>query len=383
MCQIYYVVEQDFSKGNAITNRVLNNVKAITNKDDCKVTIIGYGDVSEIIQDGYIIKNVKRGNGLIQKLFFYVLRGFFVIQLLRKESPQPQAVVFFGFSPRFLVPLLSYVRSNKIKIIIDIVEWFKPSHLPLGRFGPFALDLYFGMKYFIPKCDGVIAISTFLQNYYASRNLKTIRIPVLVDTTKNDDSQLFNIEPFDKKYLNLIYAGFPGEKDLIFNLICAVEKLYSDGVDIRLHLLGPTRDELERKSKRRFAAAIVCHGKVLQNVVPGYLKQADFSILIRPDERYAHAGFPTKFVESLNAGLPVIANYTSDLSLYLKDGYNGFVLEDSSIIAITETLKTILAIDKSKLKIMHKNANLTAKSNFDFRLYANDISLFIHQIIDR
>ncbi len=40
------------------------------------------------------------------------------------------------------------------------------------------------------------------------------------------------------------------------------------------------------------------------------------------------AGFPTKFVESLGAGCPVITNYTSDLDLYLKNGFNGFVVKD-------------------------------------------------------
>jgi len=237
------------------------------------------------------------------------------------------------------------------------------------------------VKYFIPKSDGVIAIRTYLQNYYRSKGLKTIRIPVLVDKLHSDKYQK-TIAQFDKEKLNFIYAGVPGKKDIVVNVIDAVEKLYKEGMKIQFHILGPTMSQLKLIMKRPISDAILCYGRVSQNMVPAYLKQANFSVLIRPNERFAHAGFSTKFVESLSAGLPVIANYTSDIELYLKDGFNGIVVKDYSVDSIMEAIKRISNIDMNSQQIMRKNSQLTAFENFDYRMYSNKISLFLRQIIE-
>ena len=379
---IYYIADLDFSNPNASTSRIIHNAKAITTNNQNQVTLIGFGEDSRIMNNEFCIKNVKIGRGLIQKLIYYFWRGLFVIKLLKKEVQQPDLIVYYGCSTQILLPLLHYAHKRHIKIVTDIVEWYNYSHLPWGKFGPYALDVYLGITKYIPKCDGVVVISTYLQNYYISRNSKTIRVPALVDT-ENTEKTIGNIEPFDKKYLNLIYAGSPGKKDLVLNVIEAVEQLSSEGVSILLHLLGPTKSDLEIRSKRHFSSAIICYGKISQCLVPEYLNQADFSVFLRPNERYAQAGFPTKFVESMNAALPVIANNTSDLPLYLKDRYNGFVVKDYSVKALIEVITGITTIKKIEMKNMRNNSHRTAIENFDYRLYSEDLSFFFHQIIEK
>lgn len=372
---LFYIVEADFARPNACTNRVLNNIKAITSLHDWDVTIIGYGDVLEMTENNLKIRNVKRGKGFLVKLFYYVFRGILVKKLVKKGTKKIDLLIYYGCSSRFLIPLLQYARKNKTKIVVDVAEWYNYSHLPMGRFGLSALDVHHGMTKLIPKCDGAIVISSFLQDFYTIKNLKIIKVPVLIDT-RNIGVEKISVKPFDENYFHLIYAGSPGKKDLVMNIIEAVEQLYANGLAILLHILGPTQKELELKTNRLFSDAIVFHGKISQQNVSEYLKQADFSVLLRPNERYAQAGFPTKFVESLNAGLPVIANNTSDLALYLKDGYNGFVVPDYSVDALIGVLKVIISIDKVKLGIMKINARQTAVENFDYHIYSNQFHEF-------
>jgi glycosyltransferase involved in cell wall biosynthesis len=375
---LFYIVEADFARPNASTNRVLNNVKAIISHHGWHVTIIGYGDVPEMHSDT-TIKNVKRGRGVVMKLFYFVFRGVLVTKLLKKQSEKADVLIYYGSSSRFLFPLLQYARRNKIKIMADVVEWYDYSHLPLGQFGLAALDIHLGMTKFIPRCDGAIVISTFLKNYFASKNLKTIRIPVLIDTRSTFFREV-HVESFDKKQLHLIYAGTPGKKDNVLNVIQTVEQLAKSGVSIQFHLLGSSKSDLGFYPKDIFSDAIVFHGKILQHLVPKYLEQADFSILLRPNKRYSQAGFPTKFVESLNAGLPVIANLTSDLGLYLKDGYNGFIVNTVSADTLTEKIKGILLMDKNELLMMKKNARQTAIDQFDYRIYSGMLQDFLTNI---
>jgi glycosyltransferase involved in cell wall biosynthesis len=103
-------------------------------------------------------------------------------------------------------------------------------------------------------------------------------------------------------------------------------------------------------------------GKMSHKDVLLYLKRADFSIFYRAKTRVTMAGFPTKFSESISCGTPVITNLTSDLSAYLKDGINGFIIEEN----IDRSLKEILSIGTMNLKVLKKNVN---KSLFDYHNY--------------
>jgi hypothetical protein len=82
-------------------------------------------------------------------------------------------------------------------------------------------------------------------------------------------------------------------------------------------------------------------GRIPRPQVLEELSKADFTVLMRSEEqRYAKAGFPTKFVESLATATPVIANSTSDLGMYLKDGENGYVVKGRGHLSGTPRVST-------------------------------------------
>jgi glycosyltransferase involved in cell wall biosynthesis len=379
MYHFYYVAESQFDKEDATNNRIINNIKAITSKNDFTVTIVGYGNSEEITKDGIKIKNVKKGKSYLSKMLYYLFRGFFVVKLLNKEPIQPDLIIYYGSNFRFFYPLMKYIKKKRIKIVCDIVEWFNPSHLPLGRYGPSAIDVNIGFKYYVKRCSGVIVISSFLKEYFDEMGIKTLLIPVLADPEnyiKAEKPERF----FDEEYLNLIYAGFPGKKDLILNAIESVKRLSTAGVKIRFHLFGPSPEEIGEATLKDFPDVIIGHNRLEQKTIRGYLKQADFSVLLRPIERYSKAGFPTKFVESLSAGLPVIANLTSDLSYYLKDGYNGFIVNDYSIESLENLFEKISLMDKDLINEMRRNALTTAKY-FHYNYFSERFSTFFNEIL--
>ena len=101
-------------------------------------------------------------------------------------------------------------------------------------------------------------------------------------------------------------------------------------------------------------------------------------ILIRSSTaRYAKAGFPTKVVESLMSSTPVILNMTSDLGMYLKDGYDCIEVEHEDPESIVRALRRALALTPEQKDQMKKNARKTAEENFDYRLYIEEFGKFI------
>lgn len=377
MKRICYIGEIDFTRKNASSARVINCAKAIELNPDYKVDFIGFSNVPHLTDNGFEINNVKRGNSTVEKLYNTLTRGIQIVKLLKSLS-RKDIIIYYGISANILIPLKHYCQKNKIKLIVDVVEWYDYSHLPMGRYGLKAYDVHLAITKIIPMCDGVITISSYLENYFNRYGLKNIRIPIIMDTHIVVESSKLIV--FDQDYLNLIYAGFAGKKDLILNVIKSVEQLTQRGIKVKLHLLGCSKDDLLREMKCSLSENIICYGKVEQTLVSQYLLAADFSILIRPQKRYANAGFPTKFVESLSVGLPVIANLTSDLGLYLKDGYNGYVINDFTVEAITNKLKEIASLSKSQFVDLRKNAKQTAINNFDYRLFSDRINSFIENI---
>ena len=385
---IAYVGEFDFPLGDPGSIRVLSNGKIFRD--------IGY-DVSFFCHKGS--KSLQPVSGEYQGFYFSkksipnnkiirmgerLIRGINTLALLKENTQNyPEIIVYYGNSSRFLFPLLSFARRNKIKLLVDVAEWYDYSHLPFGKYGPVALDVHFALTRLIPKCDGVIGISSYLTDYYSSRGVKSIRIPQLYDMHE-EKWNFSEPESFDPQSLNLVYAGVPGRKDLIGNAVRGLKILKAKGNKVKLHLFGPSMNDVRLCLDKDAplvdelqGTSLIFHGRISPERIPSMLAKADFSILLRPDARYANAGFPTKLVESFAAGLPIIANLTSDIGMYLRDGDNGIVLEDWSVETFVRKICELNRLPNARIKQMKKAARIEAVRSFDYRNYIDNIKHFL------
>ena len=116
-------------------------------------------------------------------------------------------------------------------------------------------------------------------------------------------------------------------------------------------------------------------GRVEREVVLNTLSEVDFTVLLREsDLRYAKAGFPTKVVESLATGTPVILNLSSDLGEYINDMQEGLIVKDCSAEAFAQTLIRAQKLEKRQKEVMRHKARICAENNFDYRLYKERLS---------
>ena len=108
-------------------------------------------------------------------------------------------------------------------------------------------------------------------------------------------------------------------------------------------------------------------GKVSHTEALSAVAEADYSFLIRDENRVTKAGFPTKFVESISAGTAVIANDNSNVKQYISDGVGGYIIEPQRI------LEELTAILNSKIPIVQSN-------KFDFTEYIDCFRNFLQGI---
>lgn len=273
-----------------------------------------------------------------------------------------------------------YAKKHNIKLIHDSVEWYSPEQFKNGRFSlPYIIKDKYNTKW-IDKQFSVIAISSFLEKHFKSRGINTVRIPVIMDI-----SEMPCEKRTDKDKTVFLYAGSPGKKDYLAEIIKGFSLLPQELlIRVELQLLGINKEQLatlcgvEESAVEYMGNSLVCLGRVPREEVMNRLSAADFTVLLRSEtQRYAKAGFPTKAVESLSTATPIITNLTSDLGLYLKDGYNSIIVSDCLPIAFSKAVEKATTLTASEKKQMYSNARKTAEEHFDYKLYGKTLEKII------
>ncbi len=300
------------------------------------------------------------------------------------DLTRTRAIIAYNAFTPLLWRLGSLCRKRRITLVADCSEWYDPWHKPGGPFGPVAWDSELRMRWSQTKIGRVIAISSFLEDYYRGRKCSVLRVPPLIDMDDPKRNQLPKMAREDNR-LRLVYAGAPGKKDLLGNAIRALRDLRASGLPVMLDLVGPSRHSLatcldgDTRLLDELGSGIVCHGRVSHAAALGLVARADFSILLRPNMRYANAGFPTKLVESLSLGVPIICNVTSDIGEYVREGQEGILLADSTPEAFQAAVRRLLDMPREKWAAMRPRARQRARDCFDYRRYVQPLNEFIEQ----
>ncbi len=314
------------------------------------------------------------------KQFFYE-SGIKTVQWLEQCPTKPSHVFVYGAGAPFMSRVSRWCRKNRVPLVADVVEWYDGSHMPGGVLGPFSINAKIAFHYYFNRCDGVVAISSYLKKYFDNSVENVILIPPTIDLSRDGGGE-FRLK--HNAPLNLIYAGTPGKKDLLGSVIEAVARVDESGKKLRLRVLGPNSAQVSAMLQRtQIPQSVEVLGRVPQNDVSKLLREADFSVLLREPLRFAHAGFSTKFVESYAHGVPVIANLTSDIGQYLHDGVEGFVCRDCSVAALVEVLEKALQCSDQNISEMRHNAFQQAVSHFDYRVYVEEMGIFLERLSKR
>lgn len=163
----------------------------------------------------------------------------------------------------------------------------------------------------------------------------------------------------------------------------ALSRLKSKYKNFELHLYGPINKDTKKlllndiPEKFGIKDNVFYHGFVDQKNIINEMRKYNLLILPRPLNMQTHFGFSTKLSEYMVSGVPVLVTDVSDNGLYIKDGYNGFIVKpgDAKIMAN----KILYIIDKYKqlVELIGMNALVTAKNNFFYANYSKSLVEFL------
>lgn len=294
-----------------------------------------------------------------------------------------KAVVINACDSALHVPgVMAFCRRSAVPLIGDVCEWYDPGHRKFGRLNPWYICFWLVFNLALPRFRNLIVVSTLLERRFERTvpHIARIPAPVDVDGTNSQDHT-----PAER--LVLLYAGMPGRKDLLREVIEGLSLLERhEQSRFEFRLLGPTRRDLLKilgKSAQlldELRGIVVPLGRVPHHQVISELQGAHFTILLRPDKQYANAGFPSKVAESLAAGTPVLLNDTSDLAHYLGDGMAVSWLKEPSPEEVARALREVLTMGPTTLAAMRIAARRKAEEHFDYRAYLGEIDQYLHRV---
>jgi glycosyltransferase involved in cell wall biosynthesis len=313
------------------------------------------------------------------------IRGMFVgdntIAWLESLEKKPDIIILYGTHLGYLIRLLKFTKKYNIKLILDVVEWYDPRHLPGGLLGPFAIMNELSMRFFVKKVDGIITISEYLKKYYSQSVKEIVLIPPVFQSIKSSDDRIEN------SIITLCYVGTPGKKEDFNSLFKALDKLYELNVKLKFNFVGMNKEEfVNRYHDVKFINNEVCcrfHGKVSNVVAKEIIKASDFMLVFRPNLRFSNAGFPSKIPESLSLGTPVICNVFSDIKLYLTDGKDSFIIEDNDQNSFLEKFSIIFSQNDHERLTMRDNSEKTFFQYFYYKNYSEELNKFLFKIHDK
>ena len=283
------------------------------------------------------------------------------------------AVIAYNYPALALNSLLKLCRSKDIKLISDCTEWYQADKR-LSLHGLFVkTDSFLRMRVVQKKLDGIIAISSYLYDFYKD-SVPTVRIPPLVDTTDEKWQPLPDMSASER--LSLVYAGSTSAlKDRLDSVIRAIGRSTRP---VTFNIVGLTEEECislypdltQKITEMASSGILVFHGRLSHNDALGEIKRNDFSVFFRYPNKVTKAGFPTKFVESITCSTPVISNPMSDIADYMVDGNNGVILS-------TDSFENDLAEWLSDKILPKPQVDSTV---FDYRKYTDKAAAFLDAV---
>lgn len=374
--RIAYVGPFHVDRESAGLSRVIGNALCMAASGH-EVTIIGQSDAvhRRVAAERVMVE----GRPAPTSKFARAASGQGVVRTLDEVACDAKVVMAYGGSGPFTRAVRRWSERRQVPRIIDSVEWYEPSQLESNRFGPRFLDNEYSMRVRYPRADGVMAISRLLEDHYVGKGVSTLRVPPLLDVKSSRVGSKADHGP-----LRLVYAGNPGRKDDLATIVRAIRSVNGAGRRVVLDLFGPAADSAllaDLGLADPTNVGVVLHGRAQRAAVLEAVAAADYVPLLRPDLRFAHAGFPTKVAEAMAVGTAVLANLTSDLKDHVLNHETGLVVADSSIDAMASALESAVLGGHELAASLGQRARNHAENSFDFRAHRDRIDAWLMKIV--
>lgn len=315
------------------------------------------------------------------KDFICLKRALRFIAISDRMDPYDAIVLSFDEPSRFELTVPSLMRLTRAKLIAIADEYPIPIRHYLKATVPESKLRRYRKVY--SNIDARILMTTKLQEFY---DKNVCEKTTLILSTVVDTDRFLYLQAQEQIRDYLCYMGnMELSKDNVDNIIKAFSLIASDYPDLDLYLYGkPSEKALSyltdivntcKLSERVFFKGRVDYGKV-----PQIIKNAKVLVSSQPDTKRAEGGFPTKLGEYMMTGVPTLLTNVGEISEYVKDGINAYLVPPDQPELYADKLSFILSHYEEAL-LVASHAKQYIEDNFSMSSAGKRINDFIKYVI--
>ena len=228
--------------------------------------------------------------------------------------------------------------------------------------------------------DGLICISTNIEEYAHHYNTNTIVIPILADM---DRMKVDDFIPKNHERFSILFTGSISiKKDNLMEFLIALKMLNNFSQNWVFNMCGQydyTENNIIENfiNQEKLTERIQYLGNLTHFEVINLQKKASLLVLPRQNTPQNYYGFSTKLAEYSISGTPILMTDTGVVTKYFSNNYNCYMVDGYSSHVFFEKLIHILSVDNDTQYTIAQNAFQTANKYFNYRNYTEDLSTFL------
>jgi glycosyltransferase involved in cell wall biosynthesis len=378
-----------FPEGNASTNRVYTYAKGFA-EIGINTHVVTVGDDYQKQKTGEIegikffnsFKPDSRNSNFFLRNIPKFFKYFRAIQYVRELNKKDSVSVIIVYTKLLRVHILSYLLARFLgaKLVIENSEH------PLRYYRNGIVNKFIGeYRLFVElhTFDAILLITNILVDFYKPRirdHRKILLVPSTVDPSRFAFPKS-NILPYE--YIG--YFGFLNfHRDRLDLLLDAFKALTINHPDIHLVMGGATSPE-DRALIKRKIEEIEMQDKVLllnylgREEITKYIVNAKVLVMVRSNHPDTNASYPSKLTEYLSTGNPVISVNVGEISIYLTDMVNAYLVNPNNPNEIGDKLMYILNNYSLALEVGKRGQQLTHEI-FNYAVQSKRIVNFVESI---
>jgi glycosyltransferase involved in cell wall biosynthesis len=339
----------------------LSNLVSVLKSGDNGVYLITDGEGYDHFKNDagihvYNIEHQSHPNGFINMLS-YAHKQVLIAYKMLKDLRHVDTWVFFFNSDTMVIPLLTLKLLGK-KSMLALPSSSEKIHTYASANLVAIVKALTGASYRL--ADRIILYSPGLISEW---NLTKYRdkIRIAHEHYINFDEFMMMTDIEDRPDL----IGFIGRLDAekgIMNFIEAIPDILGSYPDAHFLIIGDgNQKEMAQRSleEHRLGDRVTLSGWVHHSELPSHLNT--MKLLVIPS--YTE-GLPNTMLEAMACGTPVLASPVGSIPDYIKDGDNGFIMENNSSECIARHVKQILG--RSDLENIGLSGKRTAEAEFSY-----------------
>ena len=315
----------------------------------------------------------RRNGGAFRLFLNYISFAFLASLKVRKIKGSFDAIFVYQTSPVTVgIPAIFAKIFFKSPIYFWVQDLWPESLAAAGGIKNKFILGFFNLltKWIYNHSKKVLIQSDGFREYILNQGIPNDKIIYYPNPTEDFYKPLHEVkeyqEFFQNEFYNIVFAGNIGEAQSFKTIIEAINKIKE--LPVKVIVLGDGRYKetaLSRIKEKGLESHFNFLGSFSPTEMPKFFSHADALLVSLKKEKIFSLTIPAKIQSYLACGKPIIASIDGEGAKIVNDANCGVTSPAEDSLKLSEGIKELMALDKSKRSEMGDNARTYYEKEFD------------------